>query len=456
MPDTGQFEPVRVMELEIGGPIGDVRPIDPETGRVYARALCLVRLHTHPLGVVELTLGDRGLSAAELARAVWRGLEREIAAHLRRDGLPETALGPHGLPSPDAPRCLEARRRVLADAPFATVAVCTRDRPDSLPRALRSLTALRYPRYEILVVDNAPRTDATAELIRTSFPGTPIRYVRADRPGLSWARNRAIAEARGDVLAFTDDDVEADGYWLAELVAAFGAVDNVACTTGLTPPIRLETRAEVWREQFAPFQKRGFERQVFDMAEHRPDNPAFPFAGSIIGSGNNMAFRTSVLRSLGGFDPALGAGTKALAGEDFAAFFRVLTAGYRAVYTPSAIAWHMHRQDYPALRKQLRGYGISLTALLAKYLIDDPRLLAEFAARAPYGLYYMLGSRSPKNKRRRRDFPRELTLLERKGILYGPLAYVLSLRETVKLTRAHGPIRPGGGAGQRGQGRPIA
>lgn len=455
MADSGAFEPVRVMELEIGEPIGDVQAANPGAGRAYIRALCLVRLHTHPLGVVDLTLDDGGLSAPELARAVWRGLEREIVAHLRRDGLPETALGVDGLPAPDAPPCLEARRRVLADAPFATVVVCTRDRPDSLPRALRSLASLRYPRYEILVVDNAPRTDATAELVHASFRETPIRYVREDRPGLSWARNRALVEARGDIVAFTDDDVEVDEYWLAELVAGFDAAELVVCTTGLTPPIRLETRAEVWREQFAPFNKRGFERQVFDMAENRPDNPAFPYAGSIIGSGNNMAFRTLMLRDLGGFDPALGAGTKALAGEDFAAFFRVLTAGYRAVYTPSAIAWHMHRQDYPALRKQLRGYGISLTALLTRYLIDDPRLLVEFAARAPYGLYYMLGSRSPKNRRRRRDFPRELTLLERKGILYGPLAYVLSLRETVKLTREHGPIRLGGGAGHRGQGRPT-
>ncbi len=442
---TADFEPVRVLEVELSQQLPAVSAVDGETGRHYCRARALVRLHTQPLGLVDLPLGDKGLSADEYACRIWAALGQQINTHLRWDALPEVAgLDAAGLPH-TAPLCLQERARTLADAPFATVVVATRDRADILAKSLRSLLALDYPRYEILVVDNAPSTNATAELVHGTYGHlSHVRYVREDRVGVVWARNRGLIEARGETVAYADDDVIVDQYWLAELVKGFQVADNVACVTGLILPLELETPAQVWFEQFGGFSK-GFTRRIFDLAEHRPALALYPYAPGTFGSGNSMAFRVSVFRSLGGFDPNL-----CVAGaEDPAAFFDIIINGYTLVYEPAAIACHLHRREYTGLQKQMLWYGIGLTAYLTKCIVDNPWLLVDFARKIPYGLFYMFGSRSPKNRKKASEYPKELTHLERKGAFFGPLAYLRGrwraqkLRSEFDLPKARGSrLRP--------------
>jgi glycosyltransferase involved in cell wall biosynthesis len=69
---------------------------------------------------------------------------------------------------------------------------------------------LDYPEYEVVVVDNASRDPAVAEVVAQSG----CRYVREDGPGLNWARNRGIEEANHDLIAFIDDDALAASGWL--------------------------------------------------------------------------------------------------------------------------------------------------------------------------------------------------------------------------------------------------
>jgi len=114
-----------------------------------------------------------------------------------------------------------------------TVVVCTRDRAPSLARCLASLARLDPPAAEVLVVDNAPRDGSTREAVAA----TPFRYVREERPGLDNARNRGIAEARGDIIAFTDDDVEVDPRWIGALATAFQD-PGIAGVTGRVLPGR--------------------------------------------------------------------------------------------------------------------------------------------------------------------------------------------------------------------------
>src|SRR5204862_3358204 len=102
--------------------------------------------------------------------------------------------------------------------PRVTAAVCTRDRAADLDRCLQALTTLAPAAHEILVVDNASRTDHTR---RTAEAYSQVRYIYEPRPGLDWARNRAIGEATGDVIAFTDDDVIVDRRWVGALQQAF-------------------------------------------------------------------------------------------------------------------------------------------------------------------------------------------------------------------------------------------
>lgn len=414
--------PIQLLEVELSGALEDV-PALP--GGHAGRAWSLVRLHTQPLGMVDLTIGPEGLSAAEYARQVWQALHVEIAEHRRRDGLPAvSALDRKGLPGPEMPTCLHARQQFLANAPFVTVIVPTRDRPQDLAVCLSSLQSQDYPNFEVIVVDNSSSPSAAPSLAtEQSRQGPEVRSVRAERKGLSHARNRGLMEARGEVVAFVDDDAVPDRHWLTELVKGFGADAGVAAVTGLVVPSQLETPAQLWFELYAGFGK-GCTSRLFDLKEHKPANPLFPYAAAMFGSGNNMAFRTSVLRRLGGFDPTLGAGAPARAGEDLAMFYRVISHGYRILYEPAAIVRHAHRRSAAELRDQIHAYGVGLTAYLTSAAIDDPMMLVRLAARMPAGISYFLKSRSSSDRKRQAVYPRELARIELQGMLRGPFAYL--------------------------------
>jgi hypothetical protein len=145
-----------------------------------------------------------------------------------------------------------------------------------------------------------------------------------------------------------------------------------------------------------------------------------------MGSGANMAFKASVLRTINGFDPALGAGSKGFGGDELAAFFDVLSAGYAIAFQPAAFVYHSHHRDYEALKRLTYGYGAGFTAYLTKIIMDDPRHLIGMAKRSFDGVTYLLNTDSKKNAKKTSDFPDEFTQLERRGMLYGPIAYVKS------------------------------
>jgi hypothetical protein len=151
-----------------------------------------------------------------------------------------------------------------------------------------------------------------------------------------------------------------------------------------------------------------------------------------------MAFRSEVLRDIGGFDPAIGVGTPARGGDDLAAFFRVVAGGHTLVYSPTAVVKHWNARDYRSLRRQAYGYGVGLAAYLTKTVIDEPRRLPALSVRAPRGIVYALSRHSPKNVSRSEDYPAELKWLERKGMLFGPVAYLRSRRQA---RRWNGPPR---------------
>jgi glycosyltransferase involved in cell wall biosynthesis len=421
------FVPARIIEIEVSQPLPAVSAFNEKTGQCYRRALCLVRLHSQPLGLVELPLDERGVSAEECAAHIWRALSEEINAHLLQDGLVAVReLGVQGLFCATVPACLEEREQFLTHVPFVSVIVPTRDRPQQIRLCLQSLLTQAYSRYEIIVVDNAPQTNATADFIRQTYGDVPqVRYIREDRPGRCLALNKGMMAASGEILAFTDDDVIIDRYWLLELVRGFSRAEDVACVTGLVLPLELETPAQGWLEEFGGYSK-GFTRSIFDMGEHHPQTPLYPYTTGRLGTGANMSFKAAFLRSVGGFDVALGAGSLAQGAEDLAAFFQVVTGGYQLVYEPAALLYHPHRRDYAALRKYMYCCGVGLTAYLAKILLDRPRLLLDLVPRLSYGLFFTLSPRSPKNCRKSAQYPKELSVLELQGMLYGPLAYMRS------------------------------
>jgi glycosyltransferase involved in cell wall biosynthesis len=424
---AADYAPARILEIELGESLPSVSAVDEKTGQRYQRAMCLVRLHTQPLGVVEFQLVEEWTSPFDYAQHIWYVLGTQINEHLQQDNLLSvTGLDVAGLPGSGTPRCIKERERFLAQAPFVSVVVPTRDRPERIQLCLRSLLTQHYPQYEIIVVDNAPSSTATADFIRQTYGHIPrVRYAREDRLGSSWARNRGIMEARGEILAFIDDDIVVDAYWLVELVKAFSLTNNVACVTGLLLPFELGTPAQFWIEEFGGFGK-GFRRRLFDMKKHHPHMPLYPYAAGQFGSGANMAFRAAFLHSVGGFDPTLGPGTPAQGGEDLSLFFQAVIRGYKLVYEPASLGYHPHYREYVNLRKQIYNYGVGLVAYLMKNLLDNPRLLFDFVIKVPYGLYFALSARSSKNRKKSSHYPKELTRLELEGMLSGPFAYLWS------------------------------
>jgi len=411
--------PLRLLEIELGRPLPTLSAINEKTGQVYRRARCLVRLHDQSLGIVDVQFETDELAADGYAPHIWSLLHEQINEHLRQDGLPVAiTLDPEGLSCPETPLCIEEREAFFAVAPYVSVIVSTHDRPDRLAMCLPALLAQHYPDYEVVIVDNAPSTSATFDLVQQIADDHPrLRYVLEDAPGLSRGLNRGIRAARGAILAFTDDDVVVDACWLLYLAKAFSVTDDVACVTSLVMPLELETPAQLLFEEYGGFNK-GFSRQIYDMAANRPDEPLFPYTAGRFGTGASMAFRADFLRVVGGFDPAL------QCGMDIAAFFQAIKRGHALVYEPAALAYHGHRRGYLELREQIYTYGVGLTAYLTKILLEQPRYLFELVTKVPYGLLFILSTRSPKNQKKQNHYPKELTRLEFKGMLHGPFIYL--------------------------------
>lgn len=420
------FTPIHICEIELSQPLPDLSAINKQTGQPYQRVRCLIRLHTQPLGLFELALGGSEAKAEKYVWRLWQEFGPQINAHLHADGLSEiTGLGTAGLPALQTPKCLQEREKFLLRAPFASVVISTRDRPEQIARCVTALLAQQYPAYEVIVVDNAPATSATADLIQQQYAHEPrIRYVREDRPGPSAGRNRGIVEARGEIIAITDDDVVVDAYWLAELAKGFEAAENVACVTGLLLPLALETPAQFL---LGSYYTKGFSQRIFDLREHRWNKPAFPYIIGACGTGASMAFTAAFLRQAGGFDPAMGPATPTYGGEDLALLFRVIIQKYRLVYEPASLLYHQDRPSYMDLQKQMYAYGVGFTAYLTKIIIDSPWLIFDCFCKFVRSLLFLWRHRSARPESKDMlPFPQALKRLEHRGQLRGPLAYIRS------------------------------
>lgn len=380
-------------------------PSTDAAGRPYTAALALVRMEGLPIGTVEIPMGDGGVTASALGDAIRRGLVTETA-------------GRH-LPVPREP----------AAAPAISVVVCTRDRAASLADCLAALERQSHPHHEIIVVDNAPTTDATERLVAAKRGR--VRRVVEPRPGLAWARNRGLAAGDGDVVAYIDDDELADPGWLAGIARAFAVHDGAACVSGPILPAELDTPAQVMFEGFGGHSKgRGFTPAVFDAGSHRRQHPLYPLPP--FGAGGNMAFDRRVLLGLGGFDVALGAGTPALGGEDTAAICDLMRAGHTAVYWPSALVRHHHYREFDDLARQVAGYGTGLGAFYARAVLRDPTAAVTLARLAPRAWRDLTASPPDGTP----GMPAALRRARWRGLLGGPAAYLRSVRRQRRVARA--------------------
>jgi GT2 family glycosyltransferase len=311
--------------------------------------------------------------------------------------------------------------------PILSVIVCTRERPDDLRNCLAALARQTAGPLEVIVVDNAPRTDRT----RLVAEEAGVRYVLEPRPGLDNARNAGLAAARAELVAYTDDDAVPADDWAAVLLEVL-AEPGVAGVAGIMLPAELETEAQQLFERYL-----GGEAGRRAKERRREFAPPFPAAAAgQVGAGANMALRRDALLAAGPFDPAFDAGTATQSGGDTEMFGRLLDAGFRLVYEPRARIAHRHRRTMEELRTQLFGYGVGVYAYWThRVLHHGDRQALRFAAETL--LRHSLRRVRRAVLRRPDEVPLRLVLAEIAGCFYGPLAYRKARRV------AGAPPRPG-------------
>jgi glycosyltransferase involved in cell wall biosynthesis len=228
----------------------------------------------------------------------------------------------------------------LPSYPRVSVVVASYNGERTLDACLKSLKALNYPDYEVILVDDGS-TDNTGEICRR-FDN--VHYVLHDRNmGLSVARNSGIRAATGDIVAFTDSDCRADEDWLYYLVgdllnSEFAGIGG----HNLLPPEDSWVAAAVMVSPGGPAHVMLTDR----LAEHIP--------------GCNMAFYKWALEEIGGFDAVF-----RKAGDDVDVCWRLQQHGSKLGFSPAGFVWHYRRATARDYLKQQYGYG-EAEALLAR------------------------------------------------------------------------------------------
>lgn len=430
---TAGRRPALVCEVELSQPLVPISSYAADRGR-YREVWLVAKVFGEPVGLVPVPFDGDCVSVTEVAAAIDAACGDLVRARVRAcGGNADAALAGLGTTPSAVPAFTRAHALWLRCGPSITVVICTRNRAHDLARALDSVLAQSYQRFDVLIVDNAPSDDSTESLVRRlSESDVRIRYSREQRPGLSWARNHALAQPLSQVVAWLDDDEVADGHWLMELAGGFCTVAGAAAVSGSVVPAELETEPQLWFEQYGGHTKgRGFHSAVFRGDDPDGQSPVYPLPA--FGVGANMAFSVAALQAIGGFDTALGAGTATLGGEDTLAFSQILLGGGTVLYRPSALTRHYHRPDYEALSRQMRGYGMGLTAYYLSLLRHDWKLALPLLRLAPRAIKDVLGADGERLAGVPATFPRELLKLKTRGMLAGPLAYVRACRHARRL-----------------------
>jgi glycosyltransferase involved in cell wall biosynthesis len=235
--------------------------------------------------------------------------------------------------------------------PLISAAICTYNRSAYLGAAIESVArqTLDPDLYEVVIVDNNS-TDATKQVVDSAVSqhaDVHIRYVTESVQGLSAARNRASAEARGQYIAYLDDDAHAEPAWLSATLNAFQNLKPApACVGGRIYPD--------WEGGIPGWVPTQF-LSLYSFLDHgdKPlclnDQPDRSYL-----NGANIAFRKALIAGGYAFSNALGRrGTNLLSGEETEVIHKLIADGYWVYYVPNSIVWHTVLPD-----RQKRSYLI--------------------------------------------------------------------------------------------------
>jgi glycosyltransferase involved in cell wall biosynthesis len=227
----------------------------------------------------------------------------------------------------------------VTKTPQISAIICTHNRASLLPGAVRSLygQSLAAAHFEVVIVNNASR-DRTPQVVTRLLDSKPeglaVRAIHEPVLGLSHARNAGLAVAKGEYVAFLDDDAIANPGWLVGLGKAFAHSSRIATVVGQVRPI-WPLRPPTWLDDSL-----GIYYSILDYGNtmREINTGKDPLAGA------NIGFRHAALTKIGGFAANLGRqGTNLLSSEETDAAQKLARHGYQTWYAPDAsVDHHIH------------------------------------------------------------------------------------------------------------------
>ena len=274
---------------------------------------------------------------------------------------------------------LHAVREAFAQLPFPrsgswpriSVVVCTYNGQRTIRDCLEALERLDYPDYEVIVVDDGS-TDATATIAREY----DCLLIQTENRGLASARNTGLKAARGEIVAYIDDDAYPDPHWLSYLASTFLNTPHAAVGGPNLPPSK--------------------DGSIAQCVAHAPGGPIHVLLTDSEAEhipGCNMAFRKRCLEEIGGFDPQFRA-----AGDDVDVCWRLQGRGWTLGFSPAAMVWHHRRNSVLTYWRQQTGYGRAEAMLERKWpqKYNGPGHVRWAGRLYGNGLMYSLGWRRPR------------------------------------------------------------
>jgi GT2 family glycosyltransferase len=248
--------------------------------------------------------------------------------------------------------------------------ICTRNRHDSVGQAVASVLANEYPSFDLIIIDQSDGA-RTEEIVR-QLPSRPgqVRYIHSSVPGLSRAYNLAIAETKGEILAFTDDDCVVPTDWISNIVSAFEREPDGDLLYG---------------QVLEPAALHGHDGIVPQLHIVRPERLGRRDGFRIYGMGANFAARRWLFDRIGGFDEILGGGGPLRSAQDFDLQYRAYLAGVTTLLRPEVKVDHYGIRSSAQWPGQVKAYAFGDGAFYCKHVrcgdLRAIRLLAEWYGR---------------------------------------------------------------------------
>jgi glycosyltransferase involved in cell wall biosynthesis len=247
-----------------------------------------------------------------------------------------------------------------------SVIICTYNRSYRLQQALESLQTMFVPdglQWELIVVDNNS-TDHTSHIVKRFMNESRIhiRFTKEMNQGLAYARNKGINEAKGEIIAFTDDDCIVDPYWLTSIAHEFLSDPSIQGLSG---------RVELYNLCDKPVSTRTSRKKISITSLDR-------ILMSTIGC--NLAISRMTFDTIGLFDVDFGIGTKFAAAEDLDFIYRMFQKGLKIIYAPDVLVYHNHgRRDDRQVIQLNKGYAKGRGAFYCKHILARDKHITKLA-----------------------------------------------------------------------------